>query len=143
MAVYTVRYNVFWPDIFISASADWTIKIWDHNEPSSILTFDLNSPVGDVAWSPYSSSVFAAATADGKVYVYDLNENKTEPVCEQQVVKKSKLTHIRFSIFDPILLIGDDKGNVTSVKLSPNVRKVAKGDETEAEKLSRILKSGK
>ena len=32
-----------------------------------MFTFDLNSPVGDVAWSPYSSTVFAAATTDGKV----------------------------------------------------------------------------
>lgn len=29
--------------------------------------YDLNSAVGDVAWSPYSSTVFAAVTTDGKV----------------------------------------------------------------------------
>ncbi len=33
-----------------------------------VFTFDLNSAVGDVAWAPYSSTVFAAVTADGKVY---------------------------------------------------------------------------
>ena len=32
-----------------------------------MFTFDLGSPVGDVAWAPYSSTVFAAVTADGKV----------------------------------------------------------------------------
>lgn len=32
-----------------------------------MFTFDLNSAVGDVAWAPYSSTVFAAVTADGKV----------------------------------------------------------------------------
>ena len=32
-----------------------------------MFTFDLDSPVGDVAWAPYSSTVFAAVTADGKV----------------------------------------------------------------------------
>ena len=32
-----------------------------------MFTFDLNSAVGDVAWSPYSSTVFAAVTTDGKV----------------------------------------------------------------------------
>ncbi len=32
-----------------------------------VFTFDLESPVGDVAWAPYSSTVFAAVTADGKV----------------------------------------------------------------------------
>lgn len=29
--------------------------------------YDLNSSVGDVAWAPYSSTVFAAVTTDGKV----------------------------------------------------------------------------
>ena len=33
----------------------------------AMFTFDLNSAVGDVAWAPYSSTVFAAVTADGKV----------------------------------------------------------------------------
>ena len=32
-----------------------------------LFTFDLNNSVGDVAWAPYSSTVFAAVTADGKV----------------------------------------------------------------------------
>lgn len=31
------------------------------------MTFDLNNAVGDVAWAPYSSTVFAAVTTDGKV----------------------------------------------------------------------------
>lgn len=34
---------------------------------SPMFTFDLNTAVGDVAWSPYSSTVFAAVTIDGKV----------------------------------------------------------------------------
>lgn len=29
--------------------------------------YDLNSAVGDVAWAPYSSTVFAAVTTNGKV----------------------------------------------------------------------------
>ena len=31
MAVYSVKWNHFHPKIFISCSADWTVKIWDHN----------------------------------------------------------------------------------------------------------------
>ena len=69
MGVYTVRYNAFLFDIFLSASADWTIKLWDHNKKKPLMSFDLNSPVGDVAWAPYSSSIFAAGTADGKVFM--------------------------------------------------------------------------
>lgn len=32
MAVYRVAWNRFHPDIFITCSADWTVKIWDHNK---------------------------------------------------------------------------------------------------------------
>lgn len=32
--------------------------------------YDLNSAVGDVAWAPYSSTVFAAVSTNGKVSVF-------------------------------------------------------------------------
>ena len=32
-----------------------------------MFVYDLNAAVGDVAWSPYSSTVFAAVTTDCKV----------------------------------------------------------------------------
>lgn len=69
MAVYAIKWNPFHPRVFISCSADWTVKIWDHNYPTPILSFDLGNAVGDVAWAPYSSTVFAAVTSDGKVYM--------------------------------------------------------------------------
>ncbi len=40
-----------------------------------------------------------------------------------QVVKKAKLTKIVFNPKWPVVLVGDDKGCVTSLKLSPNLRK--------------------
>ncbi|KAJ3054495.1 cytoplasmic dynein with WD40 domain [Rhizophlyctis rosea] len=140
MSVYTVRYNSFLPNVFLSASADWTVKLWDHDNPKAIMTFDLGSSVGDVAWAPYSSTVFAAVTADGKVFVFDLNENKYDPVCEQPVVRKARLTHVSFNPFEPILLVGDDRGNVISMKLSPNLRKKGGkgGDEDEEPHFSLI-----
>lgn len=73
------------------------------------------------------------------MYIFDLNENKNEPICEQQVVRKAKITHVSFNAFSPILLVGDDKGTVSSFKLSPNLRKPPKNEETETEKLQRIL----
>lgn len=125
MAVYTLRWNPFHPRVFISCSADWTVKVWDHNLPNPVLSFDLGCAVGDVAWAPYSSTVFAAVTSDGKVHVFDLSKNKHEPLCEQKVVKKSKLTHVCFNEKAYIVIVGDDRGGVTSLKLSPNLRKVS------------------
>eukprot|EP00873_Tetraselmis_striata_P040142 jgi/Tetstr1/460406/TSEL_000083.t1 len=123
MAVYSLKWNHMHSDVFLSSSADWTVKLWDRKSPKSIMTFDLNNSVGDVAWAPYSSTVFAAVTADGKVNVFDLDENKHEPMCEQKVVRKAKLTKIVFNPKYPVILVGDDRGCVTSLKLSPNLRK--------------------
>ncbi|CAF3871249.1 unnamed protein product [Rotaria magnacalcarata] len=150
MAVYAVRWNTFHPKIFISCSADWTVKIWDINFKDPLFVYDLGSAVGDVAWAPYSATVFAACTADGKVFVFDLNVNKYEPLAEQIIVqkKRTKLTHIAFNQHFPIILAGDDRGNITSVKLSPNLRKKPKakkgqeipdGPEAEIAKLDKIL----
>jgi len=115
-----------------------------------LFTFDLGSSVGDVAWAPYSSTVFAAVTSDGKVHVFDLNVNKYEALCEQVVVtkKKTKLTHIEFNPNYPMIIVGDDRGYVTSLKLSPNLRKMpkekkgveaAKGPEVEIAKMDKLL----
>ncbi|XP_029107800.1 dynein intermediate chain 1, axonemal-like [Scleropages formosus] len=127
MSVHAVRWNYFHPKVFLSCSADWTVKIWDHTVRTPMFTFDMNSAVGDVAWSPYSSTVFAAVTTDGKVHVFDLSINKYEALCQQPVVpKKAKLTHIDFNLVYPIIIVGDDRGCVTTLKLSPNLRKKPK-----------------
>src|SRR5205085_953427 len=64
-------------------------------------------------------------TDDGKVHVFDLKESKHEEMCEQVVTSKAKLTHVCFNPKTPILLVGDDKGNIMALKISPNLRKTA------------------
>lgn len=68
LGVYSVKWNSYHPDIFITASADWSVKIWDHRLKDPVMSFDLGESVGDVDWAPYSSTVFAAITNDGKVF---------------------------------------------------------------------------
>ncbi|KAM6227455.1 dynein axonemal intermediate chain 1 isoform 2-T2 [Spheniscus humboldti] len=150
MAVDSVSWNPYHLKVFISCSSDWTVKIWDHTIKTPMFIYDLNSAVGDVAWSPYSSTVFAAVTTDGKAHVFDLSINKYEALCTQLVVakKKNKITHIQFNPVYPVVIIGDEQGHVTSLKLSPNLRRmpkekkgqeVKKGPEVEIAKLDKLL----
>ncbi|KAK1901266.1 Dynein intermediate chain 1 axonemal [Dissostichus eleginoides] len=148
MAVDAVKWNHFHPKVFISCSSDWTVKIWDHTINTPMFTFDLNAAVGDVAWSPYSSTVFAAVTTDATVHIFDLSINKYEAICQQPVVakKKTKLTHIEFNPIYPIIIVGDDRGYVSSLKLSPNLRKKPKkgqdqpkDSEMEEAKMEKLL----
>uniref|UniRef100_A0A8C1SZ86 Dynein, axonemal, intermediate chain 1, paralog 2 n=1 Tax=Cyprinus carpio TaxID=7962 RepID=A0A8C1SZ86_CYPCA len=129
MTVTRVKWNPFHPDVFISCSWDWMVKIWDQTMKSPMFTFELEigAAVTDVAWAPYSSTVFAAVTTEGKVHVFDLSINKYEALCQQKVVsKKTKLFNIEFNPVHPIIIVGDDRGHVTSLKLSPNLRKKPK-----------------
>uniref|UniRef100_A0A3Q3EW26 Dynein axonemal intermediate chain 1 n=1 Tax=Labrus bergylta TaxID=56723 RepID=A0A3Q3EW26_9LABR len=149
MPVDTVKWNYFHPNVFISCSSDWTVKIWDHTINTPIFTFDLKAAVGDVAWAPYSSTVFAAVTTDGTVHIFDLNINKDEPLCQQAVMAKHRLTHIEFNPTHPIIIVGDIRGDVASFKLSPNLRQKQKmkkgqvqpkGPEVEVAKMEKLLR---
>ena len=73
--------------------------------------FDLDSNVGDIAWAPYSSTVFAAVTLNGKVHVFDLNVDKYHAICSQQIVptKEATLNHISFNPCVPVLIVGDSR----------------------------------
>jgi len=123
LAVYAVKWNEYHPKTFLSCSADWTIKLWLIGLTRPIKSFDLGNSVGDVTWAPYSSTVFAAVTSEGKLYVYDLDQNKHTHLCEQNTTKKAKALHVAFNYSDPIILVGDDKGGVISFKLSTSLYK--------------------
>ncbi|KAF0035185.1 hypothetical protein F2P81_012943 [Scophthalmus maximus] len=75
--------------------------------------------------------LFLVGTGEGKihkVHVFDLNINKYEAICQPAVMakKKGKLTRVEFNPIHPIIIVGDDRGYVTSLKLSPNLRKKPK-----------------
>ncbi|CRK96455.1 CLUMA_CG009995, isoform A [Clunio marinus] len=128
LSVYRMDYNKFNSNIFVSCSGDWRVKIWEDMRNDPLFIFDLGASVGDVKWAPYSSTVFAAVTSEGRVFVFDLNVNKYKAICSQQVVprKKNKLTRITFNNKLPFLIVGDDKGTSITLKLSPNLRLLCK-----------------
>jgi dynein intermediate chain 1 len=119
--VYKIRWNYYHDRIFISASADWTVKIWDNEvETGPIMSFSMGIAVVDVVWAPYSSTVFAASTLE-KQMVYDLSIQKYTKMTERKSTTHAKATNLAFNHIDPILAIGDSKGAVILVKLSPKL----------------------
>ena len=56
--VYSLQWNSFIPDIFLSCGADWEIKIWDIQQHSSpLFIFDLAAPLAQcfTLIAPYRS----------------------------------------------------------------------------------------
>lgn len=124
LAVYAVKWNPYHPKTFLSCSADWTIKMWIQDMKRPIVSFDLENQVGDIQWAPYSSTVFAAVSYEGKLYVYDLDQNKHQHLCDMQTTsKRAKAYHVAFNLVDPIILVGDERGGVVSFKLSNSLFK--------------------
>jgi WD40 repeat protein len=81
--IYKLRCHPLNPNVFLSCSADWTIKLWDQSKPESILTFqqmDLTDVVNDIVWAPENSTVFASVTADGRVEIWDVSQTTLYPV---------------------------------------------------------------
>ncbi|XP_046145422.1 dynein intermediate chain 2, ciliary [Osmia bicornis bicornis] len=150
MPIYRIVFNKFNSSIFASCSGDWRIKIWEDDRMEPLFMFDLGVPIGDVQWAPYSSTVLACVSNDGKVTVFDLNVNKYRPICSQQIVnrKKNKPTRLAFNNKLPFIIVGDDKGTINTLKLSPNLRLKVKPTkkqlhlthtELEVMKLERLL----
>ena len=50
------------------------------------MSYDVGYQVNDIAWAPYSSTVFALVMGDGGVRVFDIRLNKYKPICKQKVI---------------------------------------------------------
>ncbi|XP_011505542.1 PREDICTED: dynein intermediate chain 2, ciliary [Ceratosolen solmsi marchali] len=144
MPVHRIVFNKFNSSIFASCSGDWRIKIWEDDRLEPLFMFDLGVSISDVQWAPYSSTVLACVSNDGKVTVFDLNVNKYRPICSQAVVsKRNKLTRLAFSNCLPFVIIGDNKGTVSTMKLSPNLRLKVKLTKKQAHLSNYELESAK
>jgi dynein intermediate chain 1 len=139
LAVYSIKWNTYHPRIFLSCSADWTIKMWDKDIVRPLMNFDMGNAVGDIEWAPYSSTVFSAVTQSGLIYLWDLNEDKHKDLCNHPAMKKANALHVAFNHSDPLILVGDSRGGVNSFKLSnalckgPEVYKPTKEEDEKKE----------
>ena len=134
--VNTITWNPFYPHVFLSCASEYCVLLWHMEHSQPVLRFDLGSYVGDVTWAPYSSTVFSAVSGDGRVTVFDLSIDKYTPVCRQLVVSASKATlnTVTFNCSEPILLVGDNKGTIHCLKLSPNLRRSLEEDSNAEER---------
>lgn len=119
LAVYKLRFHPLLEDMFLSASADWTLKIWTLRKKQALMSFDIRQPAMDTAWSPFNAALFVALSSD-KLYVYDLSVNRQIPIAEIYV-KSGKCTILAFNTLEPTLLIGDNFGSIFSFKLGPRL----------------------
>ncbi|KAI8606905.1 WD40-repeat-containing domain protein, partial [Chytriomyces sp. MP71] len=111
--VYKVKWSPFLPNVFLSCSADWTVRLWDMEEDASIFKFQSGkNGITDIAWSPTHSTIFSCVSNDGRLEVWDLKTSVLDPVIVHTVLDR-QLTSIIFGSKSPCILIGDDSGAVS------------------------------
>eukprot|EP00727_Mastigamoeba_balamuthi_P013308 m51a1_g860 hypothetical protein (871) ;mRNA; r:803059-806135 len=124
--VLKVRWSPFHPAAFLTAGADWTLRLWDHDRPYPVLSLNLDSggkggitePAAeyptDVCWSSTSSTVFACVT--GKTFqIWDLANSTMDPVHVEKTAER--LTGVLFSPKGNIIAAASDAGTLSVYRI--------------------------
>jgi WD40 repeat protein len=117
--VYQIVASPFHPQVFLSASADWTCRLWHLDYDSARLIFEpCTTYIADVAWSPHNSTVFATVTGDGRLDVWDLTVSAIDPVASFSNNGVTKFSRVRFSANTSAVVVGDEAGRVHTFKIT-------------------------
>jgi dynein intermediate chain 1 len=142
--VLGLTYDRFHHEVFATTGADWAIKIWREGDAEPLQMYDF-APccVNDLQFAPHSSTILAAVTSDGQLLVYDIEVDRYQEICRTDIIESGEggLSAVRFHPKRPIILVGDEKGRVHALKLSPNLRRNTKTAKEEEER-NKLLKSG-
>ncbi|XP_061431660.1 LOW QUALITY PROTEIN: dynein axonemal intermediate chain 4 [Lethenteron reissneri] len=116
--VYRVLWSPFEPEVFLSCSSDWSVRLWRVDLTAPVLTLQCGSQaVLDVAWSPHSPTLLAALTAEA-LHVWDLSSSTLDPVLVSPGRRGVHTTRVAFSRAPGhCLLVGDSDGHVTLYQL--------------------------
>ncbi|XP_048760663.1 dynein axonemal intermediate chain 4-like isoform X4 [Ostrea edulis] len=135
--VYKIEWSPFVNDIFLSCSADWSIRLWHQERTQPVLNFfSSTKSVYDVVWSPKSSTVFACVN-EGAVEVWDLSVSTLDPIITNNPTSGAKKTAVSFSKNSDCILVGDSKGELTVYQL----RSMADPPANQEEALRNVIKA--
>ncbi|OQS07316.1 hypothetical protein THRCLA_00691 [Thraustotheca clavata] len=79
--IYDLVFSPFHGSLFLSCSSDGCIHLYHYLQKNPLITIQVGSNyLYALAWSKTRPLVFAAASEDGKMYIFDLNVNRLSPV---------------------------------------------------------------
>ncbi|KAI8919937.1 WD40-repeat-containing domain protein [Powellomyces hirtus] len=98
--VNAISCSPFHRNLFVSGGSDGLIRLYNVLQAKPLLTFSPSSlALYTSAFSPHRATVFAATSADGLLYIYDLAHSPSLPHTTLQVTSKSTVaaTALAFS----------------------------------------------
>eukprot|EP00049_Salpingoeca_infusionum_P015543 m.304058 g.304058 ORF g.304058 m.304058 type:complete len:934 (-) comp15894_c0_seq26:30-2831(-) len=123
--VYRVRHHPHHHSLFLSCSADWTVRLWSSSKPKiGAILRPTNAEVRDIVWSPVFPLVFASIS-QGKVHVWDLEQRAQDPILtivveSEEETREMPLVCVEFNSNGSTVLVGDESG-ATHVLLIPQL----------------------
>ncbi|WIA16426.1 hypothetical protein OEZ85_013115 [Tetradesmus obliquus] len=115
--VYALQWSPFAPNLFLSCSGDWTIRMWQEGRQQQLLSFQSsNEEVLDVQWCPSNSTCFGAVTAGGRLELWDFGANTLRPVV-QHASTKCAMTALLFAKDAPVVVAASDAGGLLVFRL--------------------------
>ena len=109
-------------DLMLSASMDWTVKLWSQRHGDQPLaSFEASDDyIYDAKWSPAHPAVFATANGSGALDLWNLNADMEVPQARVQV-GPAALSSLLFFAGGRRLLVGDARGRVQVYDLSQDL----------------------
>jgi len=130
--VYEAQFSPFHRNLFLTASTDSSIRLYNVLQPRPVhVTEPCSASIFGAAWSPARPLVFAAAAADGNLYIYDMKRSKGRPDVTLKVTDDRSAVHaVSFNPRNPELLAtADAQGFVKVWQLSHFLSNLTQGEQ--------------
>ncbi|XP_041698618.2 cytoplasmic dynein 1 intermediate chain 2 isoform X6 [Coregonus clupeaformis] len=115
--------------LFISASFDWTVKLWTTKSTRPLYSFeDSCDYVYDVMWSPTHPALFACVDGSGRLDLWNLNNDTEVPSASVCVDGSPALNRVRWAHSGREIATGDSDGQVLVYDVGEQIC-VPKADE--------------
>uniref|UniRef100_A0A9J7WZ88 Dynein, cytoplasmic 1, intermediate chain 2a n=1 Tax=Cyprinus carpio carpio TaxID=630221 RepID=A0A9J7WZ88_CYPCA len=110
---HTAAGPVDFSHLFLTASFDWTVKLWSTKSNKPLYSFEDNSDyVYDVMWSPVHPALFACVDGLGRVDLWNLNNDTEVPTASMMVDGSPALNRLRWSQSGREIVVGDSEGQI-------------------------------
>ncbi len=119
--VYSIKSSPFQRNIFVTCSADGSIRLYDQQQRGYLLQIEpeVTCEVLSVDWSPVRPTAFMATISTGEGFMYDVRHNRSAPIVKVAASSKVGATSVKFNgRLTGFVATGYESGSVNVYKLN-------------------------